>query len=158
MRLTIFFLIVAIGIIVGVLLLLRSRKLKEKYAALWIIVGVLSVILACFPRLLFWAARFVGIEVPSNLLFALALLLVLSVCLHLSLEVSRQEERLRRLAEEAAIQREETERCVRALRRLNPASLPAAHEGAGELGSPEPTKQLSIAPSHSGEETVMVRR
>ena len=88
------------GFIIG---LLRSRRLLEKYAALWIVVGLVSVVLALFPAVLGWFADVLGVQVPSNLLFALALLLLLGVALHLSLEISRLEDETRVLAEHVAI-------------------------------------------------------
>jgi len=109
MRATIFFIVIAVCIIVGIVMLLRSRRLKEKYAALWMVVGILSIVLAAWPGLLNWAANLVGVQVASNLLFTLAILLLLGVCLHLSLEVSSQEDKIRRLAEEAAIARQKLE-------------------------------------------------
>lgn len=100
-----FFLVLALVFLVAVVALLRSRKLREKYAALWIVVTVLVVVLAIFPDLLEYLARAVGIAIPSNLLFALALLLLLGVTLHLSLEVSRLDDETRVLSEEVGILR-----------------------------------------------------
>lgn len=103
MRGTIFFVIVAVIFMLLVGMLLRSRKLREKYAALWIVVGLLSIALALFPALLAWSAQLVGVQVPSNLLFVLAIGMLLGVVLQLSLEVSRIEDRMRVLAEHVAI-------------------------------------------------------
>jgi 2-polyprenyl-3-methyl-5-hydroxy-6-metoxy-1,4-benzoquinol methylase len=52
----------------------------------------------------------VGVRTPSNLLFFLAALVLLGVCLHLSWEVSRLEDETRRLAEEHAVLRLQVER------------------------------------------------
>jgi len=109
MRSTIFFCIVTVAILVSIFLLLRSRKLKEKYAVLWALVGIACLVLVAFPHLLSTVASLVGIQVGSNLLFTLAILLLLGICLQLSLEVSAQEDKVRRLAEEAAILRNELE-------------------------------------------------
>jgi len=109
MRSIIFFCAITVVILVSIFLLLRSRKLKEKYAVLWALVGVACLVLVAFPRLLSWVANLVGIHVGSNLLFTLAILLLLGICLQLSLEVSSQEDKVRRLAEEAAILRSELE-------------------------------------------------
>lgn len=87
--------------------LLRRRRLREKYAALWIIIGVGVLVLAAFPELLFWASQLLNVQVPSNLLFAMALLLLMSVCLHLSFEQSQSEDEIRILAEEVGILRTE---------------------------------------------------
>ena len=120
MRATIFYLVLAVGIVAGILVLLRSRRLREKYAALWIVVGVASIVLAAWPALLAKAATLVGVQVGSNLLFAFAIILLLGVCLQLSLEVSTQEEKIRRLAEEAAIARAQ----IKALEQARVLRLP----------------------------------
>ena len=83
--------------------LLRSRRLREKYAMLWMLVSVAVVTLALVPQLLSWLAGALGFQVPSNLLFTLAILLLLGVTLHLSLEISRLEDETRVLAENVAV-------------------------------------------------------
>ncbi|WP_411373707.1 DUF2304 domain-containing protein [Arthrobacter sp. MPF02] len=85
--------------------LLRRRHLREKYAVLWIVIGIGLLVLVAFPQLLFWAAGILGVQVPSNLLFAMALLLLVLVCLHLSFEQSQAEDEIRVLAEEVGILR-----------------------------------------------------
>lgn len=92
--------------IVGVVFeMLRRKKLREKYAALWLIVGIGTLVLAAFPSLLTVVAQTVGVQLPSNLLFIISILLLLGVCLHLSWEISVVEDETRTLAEEVAILR-----------------------------------------------------
>lgn len=92
--------------IVGVVFeMLRRKKLREKYAALWLIVGVGTLVLAAFPRLLTIVTELAGVQLPSNLLFIISILLLLGVCLHLSWEISVVEDETRALAEEVAILR-----------------------------------------------------
>ncbi|SPT53315.1 Uncharacterized conserved protein [Actinomyces bovis] len=98
-----FFVVIALAMMVFILSFLRSRKLREKYAALWIVVGTAVLILALVPHLLEMLTQLVGIQVPSNLLFLLAILLLLGVSLHLSLAISHLEEETRVLAENVAI-------------------------------------------------------
>ena len=95
--------VIVFAILVFILEMLRKRRLREKYAVLWIVIGLALLLLAAFPQLLFWAAALLGVQVPSNLLFAMALLLLMTVCLHLSFEQSQSEDELRVLAEEVAI-------------------------------------------------------
>jgi len=109
MRATLFFVGLTVVILAAIVTLLRSRRLKEKYAALWVVVGLICIVLAAWPSLLTHLAHLFGVQVPSNLLFVLAIILLLAVCLQLSLEVSNQEDKIRRLAEESAIAREELE-------------------------------------------------
>ena len=85
--------------------LLRRRHLREKYAVRWIIIGAGLLVLVAFPQLLFWASGVLGFQLPSNLLFARALLLLVLVCLHLSFEQSQAEDEIRVLAEEIGILR-----------------------------------------------------
>jgi len=110
MRATVFFIALTVVILAGIVALLRSRRLKEKYAVLWVVVGVVLIVLAAWPGLLRRIADLFGIQVPANLLFTLAIVLLLAICLHLSLEISSQEDKIRRLAEEAAIARQQLER------------------------------------------------
>lgn len=87
--------------------LLRRRQLREKYAAIWLVVGCLAVVSAFAPHLLESVARALGFSVPANLVFALAVLVLLMVGMQLSLEVGRLEDETQRLAEEIALLRHE---------------------------------------------------
>lgn len=84
--------------------LLRRRHLREKYAALWIVVGLGGVTLAVFPKLLVATADLLGFEVPANLLFLLAVVVLTAITMQLSQELGELEAEGQRLAEEAAIQ------------------------------------------------------
>ena len=93
--------------------MLRRRRLREKYAALWMVVAVLVMVSVAFPRLLDEVSRMVGVTVPINLVFFVALLLLLSVCVQLSAEVSTLEQECQTLAEESALLRNRIERLER---------------------------------------------
>ncbi len=99
-RLTIVSVIAALAALVLVFELLRRRRLREKYAALWVVIAVGTLIVAVFPGLLRWVADLVGIQTPSNLLFFGSLIVLFAVSLQLSREVGLLEEQSRRLAEE----------------------------------------------------------
>lgn len=101
----VFFVLVSLGVVLLLFRLLRAGKLREKYAALWVLIGTAIVVLSVGPGLLETVARIVGVQVPSNLLFFLAIFLLLAVCLHLSLEISKLEDETRILAEEVSILR-----------------------------------------------------
>lgn len=103
-------LVAALITLVVVAELLRRGILRERFAALWLAVGALLVLLALFPRALRSAAEVLGFEVPSNLLFFGSILFLLLVAVQLSFEVSRLEARTRRLAEEVALLAEEVRR------------------------------------------------
>jgi hypothetical protein len=86
--------------------LLRRGILREKFAALWLVVSAGVLVMAAFPRVVQWLADVAGVQVPANLLFFLTAILLLLVSVQLSYEVSRLEVRTRRLAEEIALLRE----------------------------------------------------
>ena len=102
--------LMTLGIVGFVLHLVRSSRLRAKYAMLWTTVGVGLIVLAAFPALLDRTALEVGIYYPpaAFLMAAVAFLFVLSV--HFSYELSRLEERTRTLAEEVALLRDEIAR------------------------------------------------
>ena len=100
------FAIVLCAMLVALLfVLLRTRRLREKYAGIWILVSVGVVLLAVFPTAAFWLARVAHVYTPANLLFAGAIAVLLLVCIHLSTELSSMEEETRTLTEEIALLR-----------------------------------------------------
>lgn len=99
-RLTVFSVIVAIAALVLVFELLRRRRLREKYAVIWVIISVITLVIAVFPPLLSSTAELLGIQTPSNLLFFSSVGILFAVSLQLSREVGLLEEQSRRLAEE----------------------------------------------------------
>lgn len=85
--------------------MLRRGQLREKYAILWLSLGLVTLVLTAFPQILLWTSRLLGVQVPANLIFAVALTLLVGVSLHLSWELSTVEDEARILAEEVGILR-----------------------------------------------------
>ena len=99
-RLTVISVVAALAALLLVFELLRRRKLREKYAAIWVVIAIGTVVVAAFPQLLRGLADLLGIQTPSNLLFFGSLIVLFAVSLQLSREVGLLEEQSRRLAEE----------------------------------------------------------
>ncbi|MDO5749639.1 MAG: DUF2304 domain-containing protein [Rothia sp. (in: high G+C Gram-positive bacteria)] len=99
----VFFLILALCISVLVIAQVRTRKMHEKYAFLWLSVSAVIIVLGAFPNILNGITTAVGIATPVNLLFLLSIMLLIGVCLHLTLELTSLSEKNRVLAEEVAI-------------------------------------------------------
>ena len=70
--------VAALAVTIFIVELLRRGILREKFAALWLLVSVVVLILAIFPQILVALARWLGVAVPANLLFFLAALLLLA--------------------------------------------------------------------------------
>lgn len=109
-----FALAACLALVVFLVMLLRTRRLREKYAITWIVVGLGVGVFGAFPGAVAALADVVGVQTPSNLLFALALIVLLLVCIQLSAEITTLEEETRTLAEEVALLRFDVERLVAA--------------------------------------------
>ncbi|MEO7061297.1 MAG: DUF2304 domain-containing protein [Lapillicoccus sp.] len=104
-----FALVVCIVLLAALGWLLRSQRLREKYAIIWFgVVGGL-VVLGFVPVITTWLTRVTGVTTPINLVFILAFLVLLVVSIQLSLAISRLEENTRTIAEEVALVRLELE-------------------------------------------------
>jgi hypothetical protein len=89
--------------LVWVVALLRKKRLKEKYATLWILLAFGVAIIGAFPKLTVLLANAVGVQLPVNLVFAAAIFFLLICCVQLSANVSKLEEDIRTLTEELAL-------------------------------------------------------
>jgi hypothetical protein len=103
MKLNILTAVFGVALLGVILELLRRRQLREKYALLWILVGLGVIPLAVFPRGLDRVANVVGVASGASLVLFLGLVFLLLICTHLSWEVSQLEEETRTLAEEIAL-------------------------------------------------------
>lgn len=112
-------------LLIFVIEMLRRGIVAEKFAALWLIVTLGLVGFAVFPGVLRWLAESLGFALPSNLLFALAGLLLLAVSVQLSHEVGRLDVQSRRLAQELALLRHEVQGLQSGRVSSGPDSVPA---------------------------------
>ena len=70
--------------------LIRSRRLRERYALLWLLTGLVLLALSLWRGGLNTIAGWVGVQTyPPAVLFAVALLFVLAVLLHYSTVMSK---------------------------------------------------------------------
>ncbi|WP_370582405.1 DUF2304 domain-containing protein [Plantibacter sp. VKM Ac-2880] len=84
--------------------MLRRRQLRERHAIWWLIAGLLALIIGVFPQVLVWAAGVIGVEIPTNLVFFVSILILFLVSIQHSSELTTLENRSRTLAEESALQ------------------------------------------------------
>ena len=93
----------AVVILIAVFFRLRNSGMKERYATWWIVIALASVIGSFFPQLLHVLAHALGIQVPLNLVFFAAGIVILLLTLRLSVDLSQAAEERRTLVEEIAI-------------------------------------------------------
>jgi len=102
-RVSIFAAIASILLLLVVFELIRSRRLQERYALLWVMTGVVLLIFALWRDGLNVLARTVGIAYPPSALFLLAAMFILVVLLHYSTAISELSERNLTLAQRIAL-------------------------------------------------------
>jgi len=83
--------------------LIRSRRLHERYAILWLVTGTIILVLAVCRAALGTLADWVGIAYPPSALFVLASFFILIVLLHYSTVISKLADQNRVLAQRLAL-------------------------------------------------------
>jgi hypothetical protein len=84
--------------------LIRGRKLKERYALLWILTGVVLLVLSAWRGGLQTIAGWMGVSTyPPAILFAVATLFVIIVLLYYSTVLSRLSDQNTLLAQRVAL-------------------------------------------------------
>jgi hypothetical protein len=77
-------------LVLAVFELIRSRRLQERYALLWLLTGVVLVVLSAWRGGLNTIAGWLGVRgYPPAVLFAVGLLFVIVVLLHYATVISR---------------------------------------------------------------------
>lgn len=90
----------SLGFLVVVLEFVRSKKLKEQYSLLWLLIGIVMIVLALWRNLLNLLASWLGIYYPPSLLFIVGILFSFALILHYSVIISRLHTQNVRLAQE----------------------------------------------------------
>jgi hypothetical protein len=96
--------IVSLALVLVVFELIRSRRLRERYALLWLATGAVLVVLSAWRDGLNTIAGWLGVRgYPPAVLFAVGLLFVIVVLLHYSTVISRLADQNTILAQRLAL-------------------------------------------------------
>ncbi len=96
--------IASILLLLVVFELIRSRRLRERYALLWVVTGAVLLILSAWRGALDVIAGWVGVTTyPPAVLFAVAALFILLVLLHYSTVISKLSDQSTILAQRVAL-------------------------------------------------------
>lgn len=93
--------LLALGVVID---RLRRRRLRERHAVWWLVAGVVALVVSVFPQIIAGAADLLGVVEPSNLAFFASIVVIFLVCVQFSAELTDLEDKVRRLAEETAMQ------------------------------------------------------
>ena len=101
----------AAALLLVVLELIRSRRLRERYALLWLVTGIALTVLSAWREGLNTIAGWFGVRsYPPAVLFAVGLLFILAVLLHYSTVISRLSDQNVLLAQRLALLEEQSVR------------------------------------------------
>jgi len=97
----------ALGVVVLLLVinLVRTRKLKEEFALLWLLTAVVLVVTPLAIDYLDMVAHALGIDYPPALIFVLAIVSLLLVLFQFSMRISHFSEQIKVLIQESALLR-----------------------------------------------------
>ena len=96
--------IASIVLLLVVFELIRSRRLRERYALLWLVTGLVLLVLSVWRDGLNTIARWLGVTgYPPAVLFAVGILFVVLVLLHYSTVISKLADQNTILAQRLAI-------------------------------------------------------
>ena len=96
--------IASFALVLVVLELVRSRRLRERYALLWLLTGLTLTALSAWRDGLNTIAGWVGVRgYPPAVLFAVGILFILAVLLHYSTVISRLSDQNVLLAQRLAL-------------------------------------------------------
>jgi len=120
----VFAVVVLLAFLGWVTVLVRHHRLSLRDSLIWLLSTFAALLVTIFPQLLVWTARALQIELPANALFTLTFLYVLLNLLSITIAVSTNSARVRRLTQECALLRAE-------LQRLREKQLPPASGDGG---------------------------
>lgn len=93
--------LIVVGLLlVSVIYLLATRKLKERHAIWWLFAALVAAVFALFPKLIDYLSTLLGVVLSTNLVFFIAIVVLVIVSLQHSVELTKIEARQRILAEE----------------------------------------------------------
>jgi hypothetical protein len=125
----VFAVVVLLAFLGWVVNLVRHHRLSLRDSLIWLLSTFAALLVTVFPQILVWTARALQVEVPANALFTLTFLYVLVNLLSITIAVSTNSARVRRLTQESALLRAE-------LRRLQEKAGQAPAAATDAPGSP----------------------
>lgn len=93
--------------VLGILNMMRKKKIDYKYAFGWLIIVICILIVSIWPDLLVRLSNLLGIATPSNMLFFLGYVLSVWIIFSLSITISNLQNKVKKLTQEMAIIRKD---------------------------------------------------
>jgi len=103
LRVTIAASIAALLLLAVIFELIRTRRLQERYALLWLLTGSVALVLAVWRQGLGKLSDVLGVSYPPSMLFLATGIFVIVLLLHYSTVISRLSDQNRILAQRLAL-------------------------------------------------------
>jgi hypothetical protein len=104
-RARVFFILLGLTVLIVVINLVRTKKLKEEYALLWLFMAATLVIAPLLIDLIDTISFAIGIDYPPALLIVIALICFVLIFFQISVTISRFSEQIKVLTQELALTR-----------------------------------------------------
>ena len=105
LRARLFAIALGLAVLLFVVNLVRTKKLKEEFALLWLLTAVVLVLTPLFIDYLDLIAHGLGIDYPPAFIFLLAIISLLFILFQFSMRMSQFSEQIKVLAQELALLR-----------------------------------------------------
>ncbi len=103
-------LVIGLLILVSVVYLIKTGRLLERYAIVWLFSSILICIMSVSRGLLEFMAGLIGIHYPPSLLFLLGVIFLIVINISFSVTISKLSGRVERLSQEIGILKNMIER------------------------------------------------
>ena len=108
-RARLFFVALGVAVLVFVVNLVRTKRLKEEYALLWLFMAAMLVVAPLLIDLIDVVSFAIGIDYPPALIIVLALICFALIFFQISVTISRFSDQIKVLAQELALMRRRIE-------------------------------------------------
>lgn len=102
-RQKIFAIVASFLIMLVVVELVRRRKLREEYSWLWLLTGGIIILFVVWYDLLLFVTHLIGAIAPTTTLFIFALLFLMLISLHYSIQISKLSHQVKDLAQQLTL-------------------------------------------------------
>ena len=102
-RLAVVSVVASAAFLLGILELVRRRRLREEYAILWLFGSAILLVLSLKQNWLHRISNIVGISYPPSFLFLFGMLLIVMILVHFSIVISRLMRMNKKLTQEMAL-------------------------------------------------------
>ncbi len=108
-RARLFFILLGISVLIFVMNLVRTKKLKEEYALLWLFMAVTLVVAPMLIDVIDAISFAIGITYPPAFIIVIALVCFALIFFQMSVTISRFSEQIKLLSQELALTRKQLE-------------------------------------------------